>query len=135
MGEARRWVEVALPGTPTTIALAPPPNGREPGGSQTGIFLDTTEVDADHADAEGGGRRRRRRGHPLRRAGAADVLAARPRRQLADHRPAARLSLVADDRSDLGVPDSRLRARPVSRSRTARSRARPAVSVGVRRRW
>ena len=24
-----RWVEVALPGTPTTIALAPPPPGKE----------------------------------------------------------------------------------------------------------
>ncbi len=28
MGEAMRWVEVALPGTATTIALAPPPAGR-----------------------------------------------------------------------------------------------------------
>jgi catechol 2,3-dioxygenase-like lactoylglutathione lyase family enzyme len=25
MGDAGRWVEVALPGAPTTIALAPPP--------------------------------------------------------------------------------------------------------------
>ena len=41
MGDAARWVEVALPGTPTTIALAPPPPGTEAGGSQTGIFLDT----------------------------------------------------------------------------------------------
>ena len=42
MGEAMRWVEVALPGTATTIALAPPPQGQEAGGSQTGICLDTT---------------------------------------------------------------------------------------------
>jgi catechol 2,3-dioxygenase-like lactoylglutathione lyase family enzyme len=49
MGEAGRWVEVALPGTATTIALAPPPNGTEVGGSQTGICLDSADVDADHA--------------------------------------------------------------------------------------
>ena len=49
MGEAMRWVEVALPGTVTTIALAPPPQGNEAGGSQTGICLDTSDVDADHA--------------------------------------------------------------------------------------
>ena len=49
MGDAGRWVEVKLPGTVTTIALAPPPPGTEPGGSQTGICLDTSDVDADHA--------------------------------------------------------------------------------------
>jgi hypothetical protein len=27
--EAMRWVEIALPGTATTIALAPPPQGRQ----------------------------------------------------------------------------------------------------------
>src|SRR6266550_9257554 len=49
MGDAGRWVEVALPGAPTTIALAPPPPGTEAGGTQTGICLDTSDVDADHA--------------------------------------------------------------------------------------
>jgi catechol 2,3-dioxygenase-like lactoylglutathione lyase family enzyme len=49
MGDAGRWVEVALPGTVTTIALAPPPQGTEAGGSQTGICRDTSDVDADHA--------------------------------------------------------------------------------------
>ena len=49
MGEGMRWVEVALSGTPTTIALAPPPQGQEAGGGQTGICLDTSDVDADHA--------------------------------------------------------------------------------------
>jgi catechol 2,3-dioxygenase-like lactoylglutathione lyase family enzyme len=49
MGPDMRWVEVAIPGTPTTIALAPPPPGQQAGGSQTGICLDTTDVDADHA--------------------------------------------------------------------------------------
>ena len=55
MGEAMRWVEVALPGTPTTIALAPPPEGQAAGGSQTGICLDTSNVDADHAALKAGG--------------------------------------------------------------------------------
>jgi catechol 2,3-dioxygenase-like lactoylglutathione lyase family enzyme len=49
MGPDMRWVEVAVAGTKTTIALAPPPEGQEAGGSQTGICLDTTNVDADHA--------------------------------------------------------------------------------------
>jgi catechol 2,3-dioxygenase-like lactoylglutathione lyase family enzyme len=49
MGPDMRWVEVALPGTPTTVALAPPPPGQDAGGGQTGIFLDTSDVDADHA--------------------------------------------------------------------------------------
>jgi catechol 2,3-dioxygenase-like lactoylglutathione lyase family enzyme len=55
MGEAMRWVEVALPGTATTIALAPPPQGQQAGGSQTGICLDTSDVDADHAALKGAG--------------------------------------------------------------------------------
>jgi catechol 2,3-dioxygenase-like lactoylglutathione lyase family enzyme len=49
MGDAGRWVEVALPETVTTIALAPPPPGTEAGGSQTGICIDTSDVDTDHA--------------------------------------------------------------------------------------
>src|SRR5690348_8863132 len=49
MGEGMRWVEVALPGAETTIALAPPPQGQSAGGSQTGICLDTSDIDADHA--------------------------------------------------------------------------------------
>jgi catechol 2,3-dioxygenase-like lactoylglutathione lyase family enzyme len=55
MGEAMRWVEVALPGTATTIALAPPPEGQEAGGGQTGICLDTSDVDADHAALKAAG--------------------------------------------------------------------------------
>ena len=42
-----RWVEVALRGTPTTIALAPPPPGKDAGGQETGIILDTSDVDVD----------------------------------------------------------------------------------------
>jgi catechol 2,3-dioxygenase-like lactoylglutathione lyase family enzyme len=55
MGPAMRWVEVALPGAPTTIALAPPPEGQPAGGSQTGICLDTSDVDADHAALKAAG--------------------------------------------------------------------------------
>ena len=55
MGDEMRWVEVALPGTPTTVALAPPPPGQSAGGSQTGIFLDTSDVDADHAALKSAG--------------------------------------------------------------------------------
>jgi catechol 2,3-dioxygenase-like lactoylglutathione lyase family enzyme len=55
MGDAGRWVEVAVSGAPTTIALAPPPEGQEAGGSQTGICLDTSDVDADHAALKAAG--------------------------------------------------------------------------------
>jgi catechol 2,3-dioxygenase-like lactoylglutathione lyase family enzyme len=49
MGPGMRWVEVAVPGAETTIALAPPPPEQEAGGSQTGICLDTSDIDAAHA--------------------------------------------------------------------------------------
>jgi len=49
MGPDMRWVEVAIPGAETTIALAPPPPGQQAGGSQTGICLDTSDVDGAHA--------------------------------------------------------------------------------------
>jgi catechol 2,3-dioxygenase-like lactoylglutathione lyase family enzyme len=55
MGPDMRWVEVQVAGTKTTIALAPPPQGQEAGGSQTGICLDTTDVEADHAALKAAG--------------------------------------------------------------------------------
>jgi catechol 2,3-dioxygenase-like lactoylglutathione lyase family enzyme len=55
MGEDMRWVEVAIAGTPTTIALAPPPQGETAVGGQTGICLDTSDVDADHAALKAAG--------------------------------------------------------------------------------
>ena len=55
MGPEMRWVEVAVAGTPTTIALAPPPQGQQAGGSQTGICLDSSDVDADHAALKAAG--------------------------------------------------------------------------------
>jgi catechol 2,3-dioxygenase-like lactoylglutathione lyase family enzyme len=55
MGEGMRWVEVALPGRETTIAIAPPPQGKEAGGAETGICLDSSDVDADHAALKAAG--------------------------------------------------------------------------------
>jgi len=55
MGPDQRWVEVAIAGTPTTIALAPPPQGQTAGAAQTGIILDTSDVDADHAALKAAG--------------------------------------------------------------------------------
>ena len=49
MGPDMRWVEVAIAGAETTIALAPPPQGQQAGGKETGICLDTSDVDAAHA--------------------------------------------------------------------------------------
>ena len=55
MGDAGRWVEVAIPGRETNIAIAPPPPGKQAGGSDTGICLDTSDVDADHAALQAAG--------------------------------------------------------------------------------
>jgi catechol 2,3-dioxygenase-like lactoylglutathione lyase family enzyme len=55
MGPDMRWVEVQLAGHETTIALAPPPPGQEAGGSQTGICLDTSDVDGDHGALKAAG--------------------------------------------------------------------------------
>src|SRR5215475_14424359 len=55
MGENMRWVEVRVAGAPTTIALAPPPQGTDAGGAETGICLDTSDVDADHAALKAAG--------------------------------------------------------------------------------
>ncbi len=55
MGPGMRWVEVAVSGAETTIAIAPPPPDQTAGGSQTGICLDTSDVDAAHAALKGAG--------------------------------------------------------------------------------
>ena len=44
-----RWVEVAPVGADTTIALAPPPEGKPTGNVETGITLQTHDIDAEHA--------------------------------------------------------------------------------------
>ena len=55
MGPGMRWVEVQVGDAKTTIALAPPPEGKEAGGAETGIILDTSDVDADHAALKAAG--------------------------------------------------------------------------------
>jgi catechol 2,3-dioxygenase-like lactoylglutathione lyase family enzyme len=55
MGPDARWVEVQLHATPTTIALAPPPPGRAAGDAETGIIIDSTDIDADHASLKAAG--------------------------------------------------------------------------------
>jgi catechol 2,3-dioxygenase-like lactoylglutathione lyase family enzyme len=49
MGPGMRWVEVQVSGAETTIAIAPPPEGKEAGGAETGIILDSSNLEADHA--------------------------------------------------------------------------------------
>ena len=49
MGPDMRWVEAKLPGAETNLALAPPPPGKAAGGRDTGIILDTPDVEAAHA--------------------------------------------------------------------------------------
>src|SRR5437868_14083837 len=55
MGPDMRWVEVQLKGTPTTIALAPPPPGKGAGGQESGIIRDWSDADADHARPQAAG--------------------------------------------------------------------------------
>jgi len=45
-GNGDRWVEVAPDGAATPIALCPPGPSNEAGGKQTGITLQTTDIDA-----------------------------------------------------------------------------------------
>ena len=48
-GDRYRWVEVGLGAEATTIALAPPPEGGVTGKRETGISLQTDDIDAYHA--------------------------------------------------------------------------------------
>jgi predicted enzyme related to lactoylglutathione lyase len=54
-GEGQRWVEVVPPGTHTSIALVPPMQGDTAGHKQTGIALDTADVEATHSHLRGRG--------------------------------------------------------------------------------
>jgi catechol 2,3-dioxygenase-like lactoylglutathione lyase family enzyme len=54
-GDGYRWVEVAPSGAETTIALAPPPEGRPTGNRETGIGLHTDDIDAYHAELRDAG--------------------------------------------------------------------------------
>jgi catechol 2,3-dioxygenase-like lactoylglutathione lyase family enzyme len=54
-GNGYRWVEVAPGDAVTTIALAPPPEGKESGGKETGISLYTADIDGFHAELKDAG--------------------------------------------------------------------------------
>jgi catechol 2,3-dioxygenase-like lactoylglutathione lyase family enzyme len=54
-GNGYRWVEVAPGDAVTTIALAPPPEGKPAGNSETGIGLQTDDIDAYHAELKANG--------------------------------------------------------------------------------
>ena len=54
-GDGYRWVEVAPGDAVTTIALAPPPEGRSTGNRETGIGLQTEDIDAFHAELKAAG--------------------------------------------------------------------------------
>ena len=54
-GNGYRWVEVAPQGADTTIALAPPPEGKPSGSKETGIGLFTEDIDAYHSELKAGG--------------------------------------------------------------------------------
>jgi catechol 2,3-dioxygenase-like lactoylglutathione lyase family enzyme len=55
-GSPMRWIEVGLPGQETTIALAPPPEDYEvQAGRETGISLQTDDIDGYHATLKANG--------------------------------------------------------------------------------
>ncbi len=54
-GGGYRWVEVAPTGGETTIALAPPPEGKPTGNRETGIGLHTDDIDGYHAELRDAG--------------------------------------------------------------------------------
>ena len=47
-GNGYRWIEVGLPNQDTTIALAPPREGEPTVGRETGISLQTDDIDGYH---------------------------------------------------------------------------------------
>lgn len=49
MGDQYRWLEVSPGGAATTIAIVPPPPGKPGPGVETGIALQTEDIDAYHA--------------------------------------------------------------------------------------
>jgi predicted enzyme related to lactoylglutathione lyase len=55
MGDAGRWIEVAPSGADTTIAICPPGPGTTAGGKDTGITLQTDDIDAYHGHLKGHG--------------------------------------------------------------------------------
>ena len=54
-GNGYRWVEVALEDAGTSIALAPPPEGTPTGNRETGIGLQTGQIDELHEELKAAG--------------------------------------------------------------------------------
>ena len=54
-GGEYRWVEVAPEGADTTIAICPPGPGGSTGNKETGISLQTDDIDALHAELKSRG--------------------------------------------------------------------------------
>jgi catechol 2,3-dioxygenase-like lactoylglutathione lyase family enzyme len=54
-GNGYRWVEVGPGDAVTTIAIAPPPPGTSTGNRETGIGLQTDDIDAYHAELKANG--------------------------------------------------------------------------------
>jgi catechol 2,3-dioxygenase-like lactoylglutathione lyase family enzyme len=54
-GNGYRWVEVGPAEATTTIAIAPPPEGRPTGNVATGIALSTEDIDSLHAQLAAAG--------------------------------------------------------------------------------
>jgi catechol 2,3-dioxygenase-like lactoylglutathione lyase family enzyme len=54
-GNGYRWIEVGLGGEATTIALAPPPHEGAVGKRETGVSLQTDDIDAYHSQLQQAG--------------------------------------------------------------------------------
>lgn len=54
-GEGARWIEVAPTGGETVIALCPPGPNTVPGNKETGVTLQTDDIDSYHAQLKGRG--------------------------------------------------------------------------------
>ena len=54
-GNGYRWVEVGPAGAETTIAIAPPPEGKPTGNSDTGISLHTDDIEGCHTELKASG--------------------------------------------------------------------------------
>jgi predicted enzyme related to lactoylglutathione lyase len=54
-GPGNRWIEVAPSGAATPIAICPPGPNVTPGGKDTGISLQTDDIDAYHAQLKARG--------------------------------------------------------------------------------
>lgn len=54
-GNPMRWIEVGLPNQDTTIALAPPPQDYDLTPKETGISLQTDDIEGYHAQLKAAG--------------------------------------------------------------------------------